>query len=70
MFKEAADANSSPRARPRLQPKTHSFGLLSQPGVEGLTPGVCPLGWNELLPIPRRSLCFAGAEGLAHCVQN
>lgn len=49
MFKEAVDANSNPRACPRLQPKTHSSELLSQAGVEGLTAGVYPLGWNELL---------------------
>lgn len=70
MFKEAADANSNPRTCPRLQPKTHSFELLSQLGVEGLTRRAHPLGWNELLPIPRCSLSFAGAQDLAHFVQN
>lgn len=66
MFREAADANSNPR----LQPKTHSFELLLQQGVEGQTPGADPLVWNELLPTPWCSLCFAGAQDLAQCVQN
>lgn len=68
MFKEAVDANSNPRACPRLQPKTHSSELLSQAGVEGLTAGFIPWAGTSCLLTVFPEACKS--EDLALCVRN